>query len=68
MGYETPFWSLWGQFLRGGFRFDHAKGAAFRAAFAAAGNPETCLRSFPYEVLRPECAIRSFYAFYDVGG
>lgn len=67
VGYELQFWALWGQFLRGGFRPNVEAIARFRGAIAGAESPEECERCFPYEVMRPECAIGHFHRHFGIG-
>ena len=66
VGYELPFWALWGQFLRGGFRIDQAAADAFLAAIQEADSTEECEQCFPYQVLRPECDIQHFYRYFGI--
>ena len=64
VGYETEFWALWGQFIarKGSIRQPIA--SQFLECLDKQKTIETCLQCFPYQVLRPECAIEKFYSFY----
>jgi hypothetical protein len=66
VGYELPFWVLWGQFLRGGGKPNHEAIHTFVAAVEQATTPDECEKSFPYQVMRPECDIRHFYSYYNI--
>ncbi|MDE0399101.1 MAG: hypothetical protein OXL96_14985 [Candidatus Poribacteria bacterium] len=64
VGYETTFWALWGQFVARHGSVRQPAAAQFLACLKAQKTVEGCLQCFPYQVLRPECAIETFYDFY----
>lgn len=66
VGYETTFWALWGQFIarRGSIRQSTA--SQFLDCLSKQKTVDGCLQCFPYQVLRPECPIETFYDFYSL--
>lgn len=66
VGYETGFFSLWGQFLRADGHVREPAAAQFLQCLAQQESVEACLMCFPYAVLRPECSIEAFYQFYNI--
>jgi hypothetical protein len=66
VGYETGFFSLWGQFLRADGTVREAAADHFLRCIEQQHAVDGCLRCFPFEVLRPECSIEVFYKFYGV--
>ena len=66
VGYETGFFALWGQFLQANGTIREAPANQFLECLAQQTTLEGCISCFPYEVLRPECAIEVFYKHYGV--
>ena len=66
VGYETGFFSLWGQFLKGDRSVREGMAEPFLDCLSKQTSVDGCMQCFPYEVLRPECAIEPFYRFYGV--
>lgn len=66
VGYETGFFSLWGQFLRADGTVREPAAAQFLRCIEQQTSIDDYLKCFPYEVLRPECSIDKFYQFYEV--
>ena len=65
-GYETGFFSLWGQFLRGDRQVREDMARKFLDCLSEATSVDGCMKCFPFEVLRPGCAISAFYRFYGI--
>ena len=65
--YETTFWALWGQFIARNGSIRQPAAAQFLECLNKQKTVENCLQCFPYQVLRPECAIEIFYDFYNLG-
>ena len=66
VGYETTFWALWGQFVARHGSVRQPAAAQFLECLKTQKTVEGCLRCFPYQVLRPECSIETFYDFYNL--
>lgn len=66
VGYETGFFALWGQFLHADGTVRAALAAQFLSSLQQQTTLDGCMRCFLYEVLRPECPLEAFYAFYEV--
>jgi hypothetical protein len=66
VGYETEFWALWGQFIARNGSIRQPAATQFLACLDNQKTVEGCLRCFPYQVLRPECSIETFYNFYSL--
>ena len=66
IGYETGFFSLWGQFLRGDRSIREDVANQFLDCLRKQTTVNGCIKCFPYEVLRPECPRHDFYNFYKV--
>ena len=66
VGYETTFWALWGQFVARHGSVRQPAAAQFLAGLKTQKTIEGCLQCFPYQVLRPECPIKTFYDFYNL--
>ena len=66
VGYETTFWALWGQFVARHGSVRQPAAAQFLACLKTQKTVEGCLQCFPYQVLRPECPIKTFYDFYTL--
>ena len=64
VGYAAGFFSLWGQFLRGDRSIRSKLATHFLGCLAEQNTVDGCMGCFPYQVLRPECAIELFYRFY----
>lgn len=64
VGYETGFFSLWGQFLRADRSIRESAANQFLACLAIQTDVDGCMKCFPHQVLRPECPIHVFYSFY----
>ena len=64
VGYETTFWALWGQFVARSGSVRQPAAAQFLECLDKQKTIEACLQCFPYQVLRPECPIETFYNFY----
>ena len=64
VGYETTFWALWGQFVARHGSVRQPAAAQFLACLKTQKTVKGCLQCFPYQVLRPECSIETFYDFY----
>ena len=66
VGYETTFWALWGQFVARNGSIREPAASQFLECLGKQQTIEDCLQCFPYQVLRPECAIEKFYDFYNL--
>ena len=66
VGYETEFWALWGQFIARNGSVRQPAAAQFLDCLSKQKTVEGCLQCFPYQVLRPECSIETFYNFYSL--
>ena len=66
VGYETTFWALWGQFVARKGSIRQPVAAQFLECLDKQRTIEDCLQCFPYQVLRPECSIETFYSFYNL--
>ncbi len=66
VGYETSFWALWGQFVARKGSIRQPAAAQFLECLNEQKTVEGCLQCFPYQVLRPECSIGTFYDFYNL--
>ncbi len=66
VGYETQFWALWGQFVARGGSIRQPAAAQFLECLKTQKTVVSCLQCFPYQVLRPECSIETFYDFYNL--
>ena len=66
VGYETTFWALWGQFVARRGTIQKPAATQFLECLGKQKTIEDCLHCFPYQVLRPECAIGVFYNFYNL--
>lgn len=66
VGYESGFFSLWGQFLRGNRDVREDMVGKFLNCLSKATSADECMKCFPFEVLRPECPIDAFYRFYEI--
>ena len=66
VGYETTFWALWGQFVARKGSIRQPATAQFLECLDQQKTLEDCLQCFPYQVLRPECPIETFYNFYNL--
>jgi len=64
--YETGFWALWGQFVARHGSVRQPAVSQFLACLKTQKTVEGCLQCFPYQVLRPECPIKTFYDFYNL--
>ena len=65
VGHETTFWALWGQFVARHGSVRQPAASQFLACLKTQKTVEGCLQCFPYQVLRPECSIETFYDFYN---
>ena len=65
VGYETSFWALWGQFVARKGSIRQPTAAQFLECLNKQKTVDGCLQCFPYQVLRPECSIETFYDFFD---
>ena len=63
--YETGFWALWGQFIARNGSIRQPAATQFLECLSNQKTLEGCLQCFPYQVLRPECPIGTFYKFYN---
>ena len=66
VGYETTFWALWGQFIARNGSIQQPAAAQFLECLGKQKTVDGCLQCFPYQVLRPECSIETFYDFYNL--
>ena len=66
VGYETQFWALWGQFVARHGSVRQPAATQFLECLDNQKTVEGCLQCFPYQVLRPECSIETFYDFYNL--
>lgn len=66
VGYETGFWALWGQFIARNGSIRQPAASQFLKCLDKQKTIEDCLQCFPYQVLQPECAIETFYKFYNL--
>ena len=66
VGYETGFWALWGQFIARKGSIRQSTAAQFLECLDKQETIDGCLQCFPYQVLRPECSIETFYKFYNL--
>ena len=66
VGYETTFWALWGQFIARKGSIRQPTASQFLDCLRKQKTVEGCLECFPYQVLRPECPIGTFYNFYRI--
>ena len=66
VGYETEFWALWGQFIARKGSIRQPTASQFLECLSQQKTVEDCLQCFPYQVLRPECPIETFYDFYKI--
>ena len=66
VGYETQFWALWGQFVARHGSVRQPAATQFLECLDNQKTVEGCLQCFPYQVLRPECPIKTFYDFYNL--
>lgn len=66
VGYETEFWALWGQFIARKGSIRQPTASQFLKCLDKQKTIENCLQCFPYQVLRPECSIETFYKFYNL--
>ena len=66
VGYETTFWALWGQFVARNGSIREPAASQFLGCLSKQQMIEGCLQCFPYQVLRPECSIETFYDFYNL--
>ena len=66
VGYETSFWALWGQFVARKGSIRQPTAAQFLECLNKQKTVDSCLQCFPYQVLRPECLIETFYDFYNL--
>ena len=66
VGYETSFWALWGQFIGRNGSIRQPAAAQFLDCLNQQKTVDGCLECFPYQVLRPECPIETFYNFYSL--
>jgi hypothetical protein len=62
---EFPFLALWGQFLTRHGQVREPETAAFLADLQQQTTLAGLKQCFPYQVLRPACAIDHFYRFYE---
>lgn len=65
-GYETGYFSLWGQFLKANRSVREDAAEEFLSCLKMQASFDGCLQCFPYQVLRPECSVNEFYQFYDL--
>ena len=61
---EFPFLALWGQFLTRHGHLREPRTASFLACLQQQTTLAGLAQCFPYQVLRPMCAIEHFYRFY----
>ena len=66
VGYETQFWALWGQFIARKGSIRQPTVSQFLECLNKQKTIQDCLQCFPYQVLRPECSIETFYQFYNL--
>ena len=66
VGYETGFWALWGQFIGRNGSIRQPAATQFSECLSKQKTVVDYLQCFPYQVLRPECAIETFYKFYNL--
>ena len=66
VGYETEFWALWGQFVGRNGSIRQPTASQFLECLDQQKTLEDCLQCFPYQVLRPESSIQTFYNFYNL--
>ena len=66
VGYETEFWALWGQFIARNGSIRQPAVTQFLECLNKQRTVDGCLQCFPYQVLRPECPIETFYDFYNL--
>ena len=66
VGYETEFWALWGQFIARKGSIRQPTTSQFLECLDKQKTIADCLQCFPYQVLRPECSIKTFYKFYNL--
>ena len=64
VGYETEFWALWGQFIARNGSIRQPAATQFLECLNKQRTVDGCLQCFPYQVLRPECPIETFYDFF----
>ena len=65
-GYETGFFALWGQFVRGNGQVRKPIAHQFLTCLAQQKSLPDCLACFPYDVLRLQAPIDMFYAHYQI--
>ena len=66
VGYETTFWALWGQFIARKGSIRQPTASRFLECLSKQKTVDGCLQCFPYQVLRPECSVETFYDFYSL--
>ena len=66
VGYETQFWALWGQFIARKGSIRQPTASQFLECLDKQKTIADCLQCFLYQVLRPECSIKTFYKFYNL--
>ena len=66
VGYETMFWALWGQFIGRKGSIRQSTASQFLDCLSRQKTVDGCLQCFPYQVLRPECSVETFYDFYSL--
>lgn len=65
-GYETGFFALWGQFLKSDGQVRQSAARQFYENLERQTSLDSCISSFPFDVLRLEFSIAAFYDFYNV--